>query len=56
MKIAIIKNNLQEKGHLEISSIRNEDDLSHQKRGEKFQISPLDGAQYKEISSVQTTN
>ncbi len=35
------------KHHLEISSIHNEDDLSHQKREEKFQISPLDGAQYE---------
>ncbi len=33
-KIALIKKNLQEKHHLEISSIRNEDDLSYQKRGE----------------------
>jgi hypothetical protein len=36
MKIALIKKNQQEKRqhHLKISSIRNKDDLSHQKRGE----------------------
>ncbi len=32
MNIALIKKNLQGKHHLKISSIRNEDDLSHQKR------------------------
>ncbi len=34
MKIALIKKNLQEKTPPQISSIRNEDDLSHQKRVE----------------------
>ncbi len=38
MKVAIIKKNLQEKHHLEISSICNEDDLSHQKRGKSSKI------------------
>jgi hypothetical protein len=34
MKIAHIKNILQEKHHLQISSIRSEDDLSYEKHGE----------------------
>ena len=51
MKLAIIKEGTKKKHHLKISFTNSKDDLSYWKRGEKFQISPLDGAQYANISS-----
>jgi hypothetical protein len=54
MKLALIKTNLQEKNTTsKTSSIRGKDDLSYQKRGEKFQISPLDDTRRANISSIR---
>ena len=54
MKIALIKEiSGKNQHHLKILSIHNEEDLSHQKPRRKFRNSPLDGAQYQDISSAQ---
>ena len=47
--IAIIKAKSARKSPPQYSFIHNKDDLSYLRREEKFQISPLDGAQYSNI-------
>ncbi len=53
MEIALTKGNSKITHHLKTSPIRGKDDLSYQKRGERFQISPLDDTQRANISSIR---
>ncbi len=53
MKLALIRTNLQEKHHIKISPIHNKRRPIILKARRKFQISPLDGAQYAKFHRLR---